>query len=357
MKLAKLLFCFCLALSAASCMQTDRYIAFSGYAQGGTYTVKLNLRGVSVPAENIRDHVDSLLADIDASLSGYNKSSILSRLNAGERVVPDSLFKEMYRISHEWYVRSEGAVDVAAGPLFDLWGFGFTTDSLPSEDEVERVRQSCGFKLLKSDLESALAGDGSLTAADLLNSPSDALPVLNFNAVAQGYSCDVVARYLHSLGVKDMLVDIGEIFCEGLNPYGRPWTIGVDSPFDGNDAPGEHLQSLHPCDTAAQGIVTSGNYRKFYVVDGRKYAHTIDPRSGYPVRHNLLSATVVAPDAASADAAATWCMVAGLEDAQSLLDRMGYEGCLIYEGESGMDMWCSDGFVSEPADSTEGAEE
>ena len=142
--------------------------------------------------------------------------------------------------------------------------------------------------------------DGLLDPASLGN------PRLNYNAVAQGYSCDVVARYLYSIGVKDMLVDIGEIWCDGLNPSGRPWAVGIDQIDNVWSSEGK------PC-----GIVTSGNYRKFYIRDGRKYAHTRDPVSGYPVDHNLLSATVVSSvSAADADALATWCMVTGLSVAQ-----------------------------------------
>ena len=140
-----------------------------------------------------------------------------------------------------------------------------------------------------------------------------------------------------------MLVDIGEIFCEGLNPAGRGWTIGVDNPVDGNDTPGADIRGVWESDGGACGIVTSGNYRKFYVRDGKKYAHTIDPRTGYPVTHGLLSATVVAPTAAEADALATACMVLGPEAARDLiLSRPELEGYLI----TGDGSWMSDGFAA-----------
>jgi thiamine biosynthesis lipoprotein len=145
-----------------------------------------------------------------------------------------------------------------------------------------------------------------------------------------------------------MLVDIGEFFCDGLNPSGKPWTIGIDRPVDGNNQPGADLQGIFRAPAGPHGIVTSGNYRKFYVRDGRKYAHTIDPRTGYPVDHNLLSATVVAGDAVTADAYATWCMVVGLEEAKAFLDgTYGFEGCLIYDQDGQMKCWCSAGFTLE----------
>ena len=171
-------------------------------------------------------------------------------------------------------------------------------------------------------------------------------PKLNFNAIAQGYTCDKIAEYLHSLGVRDMLVNIGEIYCEGLNPSGKPWTIGVDRPVDGNmELGGQGLVGKWQGDGSGCGVVTSGNYRKFYVKDGRKYSHTVDPRTGYPVTHNLLSATIVAPDATLADAYATYCMVIGLDEAKRFIESMDeLEGYLVYADGESMAEWASSGF-------------
>jgi thiamine biosynthesis lipoprotein len=145
-----------------------------------------------------------------------------------------------------------------------------------------------------------------------------------------------------------MLVDIGEIFCDGKNPSGLPWSLGIDRPIDGNNEPGAHIQGVFRAPEGPHGIVTSGNYRKFYVRDGKKYAHTIDPRTGYPVQHSLLSATVVAPDAMMADAYATYCMVVGLQQAQAFISsRPDLEACLIYDEDGTFRTWCSDGFILE----------
>ena len=254
----------------------------------------------------------SLLEAIDFSISGYNRNSLLSKRNAGEEIVPDRYFSELLELSEKYKELSGGAFDVYSGPLFDLWGFGFTSDSLPSDEAIERALADC-----------------------------KAGKILNFNAIAQGYSCDIVAEYLYSIGVKDMLVDIGEIFCDGRNPSGEGWSIGVDNPVDGNDSPGSDLRGIWRSNGAAQGIVTSGNYRKFYVKDGKKYAHTIDPRSGRPVEHGLLSATVVAPTAAEADALATACMVLGPQGARELVEALdGVEAYLIFADG----VWTSEGF-------------
>ena len=295
------------------CRRTG-YAVFTGYAQGGVYTVKADLSGVSTPEATIGATIDSLLTGIDFSLSGYNKNSLLSRYNAGEAIEPDRFFREVRALSDRYKEETGGAFDVTAAPLFDIWGFGFTADSLPDPGRVAAALAACKEE-----------------------------KVLNFNAIAQGYTCDVIAGYLHSLGVKNMLVDIGEIFCEGVNPSGKGWTIGVDNPTDDNDTPGKDIRSIWQSDGGACGIVTSGNYRKFYIKDGKKYAHTIDPRTGYPVTHDLLSATIVAPTAAEADALATACMVIGPEKARELIEsRPDIEGYLIMAGGT----WMSEGFAA-----------
>ncbi len=300
-----------LALCALAC-NADRYATFSGYAQGGTWTVKANLKGVATPREEISAAIDSLLEGIDFSVSGYNRNSLLSKHNAGEEIVPDRYFRELVELSEKYASMTGGAFDAYSAPLFDIWGFGFTADSLPSEQLVEAALERCREK-----------------------------KTVNFNAIAQGYSCDVVAGYLYSIGVKDMLVDIGEIYCDGLNPSGRGWSIGVDNPVDGNDSPGSDLRGIWRSDGSGCGIVTSGNYRKFYIRDGKKYAHTIDPRSGYPVQHGLLSATIVAPTAAEADALATACMVMGPGKAKEFISSQpGIEGYLICSDG----VWTSEGF-------------
>lgn len=335
-----------LVLVCISCSPRSRYVVFSGYAQGGTYTVRFNLDGVNEKPEVIRDSVDALLSQIDFSLSGYNKNSILSRFNAGEAVVPDSIFLDIYNRAYEIYEQTGGMVDAAAGPLFDIWGFGFKSGELPDDDLVAQTVASSGMKRLIGQMHASLSLEPSALVKDY--TPDMALPKLNYNAIAQGYSCDVVARYLYSLGVKDMMVDIGEIFCDGVNASGQPWTLGIDRPVDGNNELGADMHGIFRVPSGPHGVVTSGNYRKFYVRGGRKYAHTIDPVGGYPVDHTLLSATIVAPDATLADAYATYCMVVGLEAAQAFIEAdPNLEGCLIYDEDGAFATWTSSGFILE----------
>ena len=319
-----------LSLLAGSCSSGGDYCQLSGYAQGGTYSIKFDKKGIKVKIEEIQSSVDSILTLIDTTLSGYNKGSQLSRLNAGELVEPNDMFKEIFLISKKFYEKTGGALDVASAPLFDIWGFGFTSDKAPSPEKVDSVLAVCGMDKVGPDMTSTVPGVRAK---------------LNFNAIAQGYTSDKIAEYLHSLGVKNMLVDIGEIYCEGVNQRGIPWSIGIDRPFDGNMSPGADLDGIWRGDGRGRGVVTSGNYRKYYEKDGKKYSHTIDPRNGYPVQHNLLSATLVAADATTADALATYCMVIGLEEAKAFIEsEEDLEGYLIYDDGGVMREWVSSGF-------------
>lgn len=299
-----------------SCQPAPEYVSISGYTQGGTYSVILNIAGSKATRDEIQTAVDSILLEIDNTLSGYNKSSMLSKFNQGQKIEENDLWREMMERAKAYREETDGALDCFSAPIFDVWGFGFSGDDAPDaaavREAVEATRKSNR---------------------------------VNFNAIAQGYSCDLVAGYLHSIGVTDMLVNIGEIYCEGRNPARRNWSIGVDNPKDGNNIPGADIKAVLVTDGKPQGIVTSGNYRKFYLKNGKKYAHTLDPRTGYPVEHNLLSATIIAPTAIDADAYATYCMVVGVEESESfILGREDIEGYLIYS-EDGVTMsWHSPGF-------------
>lgn len=328
----------------------ESYYKLRGYAQGGEYAV--TYKGASLPPEKVKENVDSLLNEIDFTLSGYNKASLLSRLNRGETVVLTPMFAKVYRESERMWRETDGAFDPACAPLFDIWGFGFKRDSLPDEMQIEEAKAVSGMRLFVSadEVDSLVRSGAEVSIANLLKDKGDfsggqknraslgdrqgsgaeagqgdsqgagaesvtgvkrLSPELNFNAIAQGLSSDIIYEYLKSLGVKDMLVDIGEIRCCGMNPSGTGWTIGIDNPVDGNYSPGADLRDKWNSQGRDCGIVTSGNYRKYYIVDGVKYSHTIDPRSGRPVQHNLLSATVIAPTASEADALATAFMVMG----------------------------------------------
>lgn len=323
------------------------YYEITGYAQGGMYSVKFRSDACDLSPEALKTGIDSVLTLIDTTLSGYNPASQLSRFNAGESIRPNELFLSMYERAHAFWEQSGGVLDFAAGPLFDAWGFGFRDETqLPDAASVAGLLAGCGMGRLRADIRAALREDGSLAPEDLLLTPGP-LPRLNYNAIAQGFSCDLVAAYLRAHGSEDFLVNIGEIYCQGRNPSGEGWTVGVDAPIDGNDTPGEDIRGVWNSEGGACGIVTSGNYRKFLIgPDGEKYVHTIDPRTGYPVRSSLLSATVTAPDAATADALATWCMVIGKDASLALIASLGegYSCYLIYDEDGEMLVSPSPGF-------------
>ena len=319
----------CLGLIAAlllvGCSGPKPYIRIEGFAQGGTYhVICAPLRGVS--EAQLRTRIDSLLNDIDFTLSGYNKGSLLSRINAGEDLPLNALFVDCFTRSKEIWAESGGAFDPSAAPLFDLWGFGFANKGTVTQAAIDSIRAFVGMDLLT--LETRDDGVHLVKADPRIK--------LNFNAIAQGFSADAVAALLESLGSTDYLVDIGrEILCKGNNASGGLWRIGLDRPEDGNMEEGKELQTV--IELTGKGIVTSGNYRKFYVENGQKYAHTIDPSTGRPVTHNLLSATVIADDSTTADAYATWLMVIGTERARELLAaRSDVEALLIYDEDGQM---------------------
>jgi thiamine biosynthesis lipoprotein len=220
------------------------------------------------------------------------------------------------------YDDSNGAFDISAAPLFNAWGFGFQRREKITPHLLDSLKTFVGMDKVRLESRRLVKEDARL--------------MLNMNALAQGYSVDVVSEWLEAQGIADYLVEIGgEIRCKGKNKKGAAWTVGIDRPEDGNNVAGEQLQAV--VHFTGRAMVTSGNYRKFYVEDGKKYAHTIDPTTGRPVTHNLLSATVFADDAITADAYATVFMVVGLARAKEMLSQRPQWGAyLVYEEEGVM---------------------
>lgn len=313
----KILISAIVALCLSGCAR-EQYIMIHGFAQGGIYEVKCNVGNAPArQAALLKEGIDSILNVIDRSVSGYNPESFLSRYNNGQAIIDDGsaefkVFASLTAYGDSLFLATDGALDTRSAELFDIWGFGFKNGQMPDSAAVEAARHNRAK--------------------------------LNFNAIAQGYSADMIASYLQEQGITNMMVNIGgEIYCSGSNPKGGRWTFGIDRPFDGNMDPGKDISCKFEVPaTHLHGVVTSGNYRKFYIVDGVKYPHTIDPRTGQPVMHSLLSATIMAPNAALADAMATYCMVIGPEQARDFIEsRDDLEACLI----SSDGTWCSEGFI------------
>lgn len=270
--------------------------------------------------EDYQSQIEAELQRFDASLSPFNPSSIISRFNRNDTaVVADAWFETVFARSKEVWRDTGGAFDPTVSPLINAWGFGFKTGEPVTPETVDSLWHLVGMERME-------LVDGRLHKDDPRMS-------LNFSAIAKGYAVDVVASFLREKGVKNFLVEIGgEVAAQGKNARGETWRVGIDTPDEANVAGGE-IEAVVMLDDAA--LATSGNYRNFRVVDGRRVAHTIDPGTGYPVQHSLLSATVLAPDCMTADAYATAFMVLGVDKSLEIAARNpGIEAYLIYAVDS-----------------------
>ncbi|MCR5819785.1 MAG: FAD:protein FMN transferase [Bacteroidaceae bacterium] len=272
--------------------------------------------------ESLQPEIQAVLAEVDCSLSMFNQQSIISQINRNEDVVTDSMFRRVFALSQEVSKVTNGAFDITVAPLVNAWGFGFKHGTLPDSIAIDSIRKFIGWQHISLDAEGRLHKE-------------DPRMVLDCSAVAKGFGVDVVADMLRSHGVSNFMVEIGgEIVVNGQNPQGEKWKVGVNSPEDDSLSTSRKLQTILPLTDCA--MATSGNYRNYYEAGGRRLSHTIDPHSGYPVQHSLLSATVFAPTCAEADAFATSFMVLGLDSAKQILSsRPSLRAYLIYADEKG----------------------
>ena len=294
------------------------YMRIAGFTQGTTYHITYESRS----GEDLKTSVDSMLADFDRSLSTYLPASLITRFNKNEPGLhADKKFTDVFIKSYEVFKKTDGAFDITVAPVVNALGFG-TTDTLNVDSTmIDSLRQYIGMEKVKLQGDTLVKTDSHVT--------------LDVNALAQGYSVDVVADYLENRKIKNYMVEIGgEVRARGKNEQGDYWRIGIDKPVDGNNIPGTELQSIVKLND--HSLATSGNYRKFYEKNGIKYVHTINPKTGYPVISNLLSATVVASDCMTADAYATAFMVMGTDRSIKFLNENRFlDAYLIYSDEKG----------------------
>lgn len=258
-------------------------------------------------AEPLDSAILAELKLVDASLSVFNPLSTISKVNKSETERVDAMLYDVVQKSLKISENTNGAFDITVMPLVNAWGFGFKQGQMPTDAQVDSLRQFVGYTKVSLDKDSVIH-------------KADAGIMLDCGAIAKGYGVDRVARVLREHGVRNFMVEIGgEVVTKGRNPEGHPWQIGVSKPVDGSDPDTGEMQTVLSLENAA--VATSGNYRNFYERDGKKYAHTIDPRTGRPVQHSLLSATVIAPDCATADAYATAFMVLGMDEAKKVLEN------------------------------------
>ncbi|SEN08778.1 thiamine biosynthesis lipoprotein [Prevotella sp. ne3005] len=277
---------------------------------------------------DLTQSIKAELLKVDASLSPFNKESVITAVNENKDVQLDDMFKEVFNLAMDISKDTDGAFDITVAPLVNAWGFGFKNGSQPSSHQVDSLLQLVGYEKVSMVNGKVMKQDPRI--------------MLDCSAIAKGYGTDRVARLLQSRGIQNYMVEIGgEVVTSGVNPDRVPWKIGVTKPTDDSLNIGHELQTV--LNVTDKAMATSGNYRNYYFKGGKKFAHTVDPKTGYPVQHSILSATVLAKSCAVADAYATSFMVMGFDKARQVLERhpelMAY---FIYSNQKGdMDVWYS----------------
>jgi thiamine biosynthesis lipoprotein len=292
-------------------------VKIEGKAQGTTYHITY----FEVQNRNFQPEIVQLLKDFDLSVSTYIPNSIISRINSNEEnVIVDKYFSTCFKKAKEVWKNTKGAFDPTVYPLVNAWGFGPGKKLKIEKAKIDSILEFVGFHLFK------LKGNKVIK--------KDPRVALDFNAFAQGYSVDVVSDFLNSKGIQSYIVEIGgEVYAKGRNSDGKNWNIGIEKPIDNKES-GNPLKAVAKLEDLA--IATSGNYRRFTIENGVKYAHHIDPKTGYPTKNNLLSASIFAKDCISSDANATGVLVLGLEKAKVFLRKHPkLQAYLIYSDEMG----------------------
>ncbi len=319
----RLLIVFLILIGFAGCTNLPgtgekNYMSIRGLTQGTTYMVKYS----SSDSTNYHPYIKNILENIDSSMSTYRDNSIISRINRNEDSVRvDEHFKAVYQTAQKVSRLTDGAFDITVGPLVNAWGFGPSGKKDLDSAKVDSLLELVGYETIRLE--------------DGLIYKDDERTMIDMSAIAQGYAVDEIAEFFEGKGVSDYLVEIGgEVNTKGKNPDGNIWRIGIDKPVDSSNMAQRELQAI--VSLKDQSIATSGSYRQFYVKDGVKYSHTINPKTGYPVRHNLLSVSVFAESCVFADALATAFMVMGREKSKRLLEKnKGLGAYFIYSDDQG----------------------
>lgn len=294
----------------ASCAKQPQKINYSGITQGSYFSISY----YDEESRTFESEIDSIFREVDNTVSLWNENSIIRKVNRNEDVVVNQIFKDNFEWAQKASEFSDGAFDATIGPLVSSWGFHYKKELEMTPEMVDSIKQLVDYRKIDIVDDKVVKANPNMT--------------LDFNAVAQGYTTDMIGKFLESRGVQNYLVDVGgEIFAKGTKPNGEQWTIGIEKPAENYDSERSVQVKINLKD---KGIVTSGNYRKYIEKDGVRYSHSIDPKTGYPVEHNLLSATVIADNASWADCLATICMLIGKEKASKLLEGQGVEAYFIF---------------------------
>lgn len=310
-----LLLLFSICFFSFQCTEKKSYSETSGFVFGTTFHILYGTDNGEVESVVF----DSLFSLINQSLSPFEDHSIISRVNRSEAVEVDSFFSCVFLKAQEISEETEGAFDITVAPLVNAWGFGFKHSDTLSSTLIDSLKELVGYEKVALVENKVVKQNRNL--------------MLDASAIAKGYSCDVVANYFEKQGIDDFMIEVGgEVVARGVNSRGEEWVIGITQPREENSI---STPTLQDCICLGNGaMATSGNYRQFYYKDGKRYSHTIDPITGYPVEHRLLSATVLADDCMTADALATAFMVKGLDWSYSYVEgRPNLAAYFIYSDE------------------------
>ena len=310
----------------AACGKQPKKMILQGLAQGSYYAITY----YDDQGRDFQRDIDSIFHAVDMSINLWVDSSIISKVNRNEEVVLDKIFIDNFTIAQEAAVLSEGYFDPTISPIVAAWGFSYKNGDTITPQLIDSLKQLVDYRNVSIK-------DGKVVKAN----PA---MTLDFNAIAQGYTSDLIASFLDRRGVKNYLVDTGgEIMARGGKPNGQPWLVGIEKPAESMDAAQVVQTRLTLRD---KGLVTSGSTRKYVERNGKRYSHCIDPNTGYPVEHQVLSVTVLAENSVWADALASICMVKGMEQSLPLIESMdGVEAYYIFiNGKNELETFATDGF-------------
>ena len=314
---ARILILLLLAYGFSMCRKPAAYFYNEGYIYGTIYHIIYE----SPAGEDLHEEIKLKLNGYNKIFSTFDSTSVISKVNNNQPVELHELFVRCFERSMEISEITGGAFDITAGPMVNAWGFGPEARRQMTPDKIDSLKQITGYRMVKLE-------DGKIVKEN----PG---MKLDMSAVAKGYTCDLIADFLDSKGCENFMVEIGgEIVARGTNEKGRTWTIGISRPDEMAFFASTDIQAKVKLPDNA--LATSGNYRNYYVEDGKKYAHTIDPKTGYPVQHSLLSTTVITDNCMDADAFATAFMVLGLEKSIEVAAEIpGIKVYFIYAAEDG----------------------
>ena len=310
----------------ASCGHQPKKMVLQGLAQGSYYAITY----FDEQGRNFQHEIDSIFHAVDMSVNLWVDSSVISKVNRNEEVELDQIFIDNFNISQKAAKLSDGYFDPTISPIVTAWGFSYKDGDTITPQLIDSLKQLVDYRKVRIENGKVVKENPAMT--------------LDFNAVAQGYTSDMIAAFLEGKGIKSYLVDTGgEIMAKGGKPNGKPWIVGIEKPAPDQDAERVVQTRLALRD---KGLVTSGSTRKYVERDGKRYSHCIDPHTGYPVKHQVLSVTVLAETSVWADALASICMVMGKEQSLPIIEGIdGVEAYYIFVNEQGeLETFATEGF-------------